>query len=181
MAIHNYVINNQTRTNFRADLNNALSAIVSNNSNPIEPTTRFAYMWWADTTAGILKQRNSSNTDWVDILDLTSGASVATGINDLTDAILDPILNNMALGINAFLNNTTGINNIALGANCLFNNTTGNLNTALGANALFTNTTGINNTASGANSLAFNTTGNSNTASGANALQNNTTGNNNKI
>jgi len=175
MAIHNYVINNQTRTNFRADLNNALSAIVSNNSNPIEPTTRFAYMWWADTTAGILKQRNSSNTDWVDILDLTSGASLSTGINDLTDGVSDVILLNIAIGINAFMSNTIGTRNVAVGNSALLNNTIGNRNAALGGAALFSNLLGAYNAGFGYSALFF-CLGDFNSGFGASSLKNLTIG-----
>ena len=70
MATHDYVIANQSGAAFRTDLNNALAAIVSNNSNPSQPGTRYAYMWWADTTSGILKLRNSSNDAWIDMLNL---------------------------------------------------------------------------------------------------------------
>ena len=38
MAQHDYVINNQSGAAFRADLNNALAAIVSNNSGDNEPS-----------------------------------------------------------------------------------------------------------------------------------------------
>lgn len=73
MPIHDYLIENQTLPDVRTDLNNALSAIVSNNSSAVEPTTTFAYMWWADTTNDLLKQRNEANTDWVDIFPLSTG------------------------------------------------------------------------------------------------------------
>jgi len=175
MPIHDYLIDNQTGINFRADLNNVLFAIVSNNSNPTEPTTTFAYMWWADTTAGLLKQRNSSNTGWVDILDLTTGASVSTSINDLTNAIADA-LNNIALGFGALGNITIGIKNIAVGTGALANNTTGDSNTALGDGALENNITGDNNTALGDGALQNNTTASSNIAIGKNALNANTIG-----
>lgn len=175
MSTHDYLIDNQTGANFRVDLNNVLSAIVSNNSNATEPTTTFAFMWWADTTAGILKQRNSSNTDWVNILDLTSGAVLSTSTNDLTDAVSDSILLNTALGINAFLNNTTGFGNVVFGNSALKNNTTGNENTAIGGAALFNNLIGLCNVALGHQSL-FNNTESFNTAIGKNALEENTTG-----
>ena len=55
MATHDYVLDNATGANFRADLNLALAAIVSNNSNSSAPSTTYAYQWWADTTANILK------------------------------------------------------------------------------------------------------------------------------
>ena len=65
MPTHDYVIDNATGSTIRADLNNALSAIVTNNSDSSEPATKYAYMWWADTTTGLLKIRNSSNNGWV--------------------------------------------------------------------------------------------------------------------
>ena len=85
MATHDYVIANQSGAAFRTDLNNALAAIVSNNSNSSSPSTTYAYQWWADTSNGILKLRNSSNNAWIDMLNLdgtndfkTTGATVAT-------------------------------------------------------------------------------------------------------
>ena len=70
MATHDYVIANASGAAVRADLNNALAAIVSNNSNATEPATRYAYQWWADTNAGILKFRNAANDAWIDIIQL---------------------------------------------------------------------------------------------------------------
>jgi hypothetical protein len=65
MAQHDYNIANQTGANFRADLNNALSAIATNNSGSTEPSTTFAYEWWIDTNTGVLKLRNSANNAWL--------------------------------------------------------------------------------------------------------------------
>nr|BAR29372.1 unnamed protein product [uncultured Mediterranean phage uvMED] len=65
MAQHDYNIANQTGANFRADLNNALSAISSNNSGSSEPSTMYAYEWWIDTSSNVLKLRNSSNNAWI--------------------------------------------------------------------------------------------------------------------
>ena len=74
MAIHDYVIANQNGANTRSDLNNALAAIVSNNSSATAPSTTYAYMWWADTANDLLKQRNAANSAWIDILTLSTGA-----------------------------------------------------------------------------------------------------------
>lgn len=52
---------------FRADANNSLAALVSNSSGATEPSTMFAYQFWADTTSGLLKQRNAANTAWVTV------------------------------------------------------------------------------------------------------------------
>ena len=46
MAQHDYVIANQGFPAFRTDLNNALSAIVSNNSGSSTPSTTYAYQLW---------------------------------------------------------------------------------------------------------------------------------------
>ena len=70
MATHDYVIANGTGAAVRSDLNNALAAIVSNNSGSSEPSTKYAYQWWADTTTGQLKLRNSANNAWITIFEL---------------------------------------------------------------------------------------------------------------
>ena len=74
MATHDYVIDNQTFPATRTDLNNALSAIVSNNSSSSAPSTTYAYQWWYDTSANTLKFRNADNDAWVSfaIFDMTN-------------------------------------------------------------------------------------------------------------
>ena len=67
MAQHDYVIANQSGASFRSDLNNALSAVASNNSGTSEPSTTYAYQWWADTNTGLLKVRNAANSAWVTV------------------------------------------------------------------------------------------------------------------
>jgi len=70
MATHDYVIANGTGAAVRSDLNDALAAIVSNNSGTSEPATTYAYQWWADTTANVLKIRNSANNAWITLREL---------------------------------------------------------------------------------------------------------------
>jgi hypothetical protein len=72
MAQHDYVIANGTGAAVRSDINNGLAAIVSNNSGTSEPATMYAYQWWADTTTGELKLRNSANNAWVTVGTLAS-------------------------------------------------------------------------------------------------------------
>lgn len=67
MATHDYVIDNQTTPAFRSDLNNALSAIVSNNSSSSAPATTYAGMWWLDTTNNYLKIRDKNDANWITI------------------------------------------------------------------------------------------------------------------
>ncbi len=65
MAQHDYDIANQAGSSFRADLNNALDAIVSNNSGSSAPSTTFAYEWLNYTSNNLLKLRNSANNAWI--------------------------------------------------------------------------------------------------------------------
>jgi len=94
MAQHDYDIANQSGANFRTDLNNALDAIVSNNSGSSEPSTKFAYEWWIDTSNNLLKLRNSANNAWITIpisitaSNATSGALTVNG-NLATTGTLD--------------------------------------------------------------------------------------------
>ena len=70
MATHDYVINDQTTPAFRSDLNNALGAIVSNNSSATQPSTTYGGMFWFDTSTNQLKMRDGSNTSWIVIGEL---------------------------------------------------------------------------------------------------------------
>jgi hypothetical protein len=70
MAQHDYVLSNQSGASFRSDLNNALSAIVSQNSGAAEPSTTYAYQTWADTTNGVMKMRNGANSAWITLYQL---------------------------------------------------------------------------------------------------------------
>lgn len=70
MAQHDYAIANGTGAAVRSDINNALAAIVSQNSGATEPATTYAYMPWADTTAGVMKIRNGANSAWITLYQL---------------------------------------------------------------------------------------------------------------
>ena len=79
MATHDYVIDNSTGANVRADINNVLQAILTNNSSSSAPSTTAAYMWWADTSNGILKIRNSANSAWVELFQLDGTLTLENG------------------------------------------------------------------------------------------------------
>jgi hypothetical protein len=87
MAQHDYNIANQSGQAFRADLNNALAAIVSGNSGASAPSTTFAYQYWVDTstTPATLKQRNSSNNAWITI-GLLDTANLQAGTASIVNA-----------------------------------------------------------------------------------------------
>ena len=67
MAQADYNIANQSGSAFRSELNSTLSAVLSLNSGSTAPTTTVAYSLWADTTTGLLKIRDSSNSAFVTI------------------------------------------------------------------------------------------------------------------
>lgn len=67
MAQHDYIISNQSGAAFRSDLNTGLAAIVSQNSGATQPSTTYAYQWWADITTGLLKIRNAANSAWITV------------------------------------------------------------------------------------------------------------------
>ena len=67
MSQHDFTIANQTASSARSDINNALQALASNNSGSSAPTTTYPNMWWYDTGANILKSRNESDTNWINV------------------------------------------------------------------------------------------------------------------
>lgn len=89
MSQHDMNLANAAGAAFRADLNQALGALVSQSSGSTEPATTFAYQWWADTSSGWMKQRDADNLAWVnrwtigqnDAADIASAATL-----DLTAA-----------------------------------------------------------------------------------------------
>lgn len=109
MATHDYVVANGSGSAVRQDLNNALAAIVSNNSSATQPATTYAYMWWADTTAGQLKQRNSANSDWIVVRELDGtllmedGTAAAPGLSfssDVNTGLFRPGANQLGIATN---------------------------------------------------------------------------------
>jgi hypothetical protein len=117
MSTHDYVIANASGAAVRADLNNALAAIVSNNSSATEPATTYAYMWWADTTNGQLKQRNAANDGWIVVRELDGtmlmedGTAAAPGLAFASD--LDTGF--FSAGANALGVATNGIERVEFG------------------------------------------------------------------
>jgi len=109
MPTHDYIISNGTGAAVRADINSALSAIVSLNSSASEPATMYAYQLWADTTNGLLKIRNSANSAWITLRQLDGDFSIVavedglqatpslTFTNDLNTGIFRPGNDSLAI------------------------------------------------------------------------------------
>ena len=100
MSTHDYVIDNQSAVAFRADLNAALAAIVTQNSSATAPTVTFANMIWYDTSTNILKKRNGANSAWINLgtIDETAGTFTPSGERALaTQAQAEAGTNNTTL------------------------------------------------------------------------------------
>lgn len=67
MSQNDFVIDNQTASAVRSDLNSAFQALASLSSGTSEPATKYANMLWYDTTNNILKMRNEANNAWVNL------------------------------------------------------------------------------------------------------------------
>ena len=108
---HDYDLINQSGASFRADLNNALSAIATNNAGASSPSITFAYEWWIDESNGVLKIRNSANSAWI-----------TTGINLTTNNLFTGDITGNAPTA-TILANTRTINGVAFNgsANISFN------------------------------------------------------------
>lgn len=83
MSQHDYDIADQNGVSFLADLGQLLPAIASQNSGATEPSNTYAYMVWADTGSGYLRQRNGANTGWVNKFKLSQAYN---NVENTTDA-----------------------------------------------------------------------------------------------
>ena len=140
MATHDYNIANQSGAAFRTDLNNALSAIATNNSNSSAPSTTFASQFFADTTASMMKLRNTANDAYVNLFTLAGSPQFpSAGVIDsqLIGKGSNGVSGNLQLGENALDDGSlSGANNTAIGKDTLTACTSGSSNVAVGTNAL---------------------------------------------
>jgi hypothetical protein len=87
MSQHDFNIANQTFPATRADINNAILAVVSNSSGDAEPSTTYANQWWYETDTNTLKIRNEANDGWVDVITLDASMTAAASELNQLDAI----------------------------------------------------------------------------------------------
>lgn len=108
MATHDYVIDNQSAPAFRADLNNALQAIVTQNSNATAPATTYANMVWYDTANNQLKKRNEADSGWITLGTIDEGLGTFTPSGQVVVDVLGTIAaaSAGAVGTYAFLSLT---------------------------------------------------------------------------
>lgn len=180
MAQHDYIIDNATGAAVRADLNNALAAIVSLNSGASAPSTTYAYQPWADSTTGLLKLRNAANTGWITIGTLAS-ANLGLLVAPTGAGTADQVVATDGAGVQSFVdraravaatsqNSTSGtfidftsipawarIINVSFAG--VSTNGTSNLQVQLGTSSGFTTTGYLSGCFTSASSVANSTTG----------------------
>lgn len=74
MSQHDFDIANQTASNARTDINNALKALASLSSGATAPTTTYANMLWYDTANNQIKKRNEADSAWITLGTLDESA-----------------------------------------------------------------------------------------------------------
>ena len=75
----NYVVDNSTGANVRADINEIFDAILTVNSGSSGPSYAKAYTLWADTSAGTMKIRNGANNAWIELFQLDGTLTLEDG------------------------------------------------------------------------------------------------------
>ena len=109
MAQHDYVIDNSTGANVRADINSALQAIVTNNSGSSAPSATFPFMLFADSSAGTMKIRNAADNAFIELFQLDGTFTLEDGSastpalafrDDLNTGIFQPGNNQLAVSCN---------------------------------------------------------------------------------
>lgn len=83
MAQHDYDLANAAGASFRADLNNVMAAVLSQNSGASAPSVTVPHMLWYDTANTKLKKRNAGNTGWIDVFTFDEGGGTATFLGSL--------------------------------------------------------------------------------------------------
>jgi len=123
MAQHDYVIDNSTGANVRADINSVLQAISSNNSGSSAPSTTYALQTFANTTDSMLQLRNAANNAFVNLRKFDGALPLPDGSASSPSLFFDDDTNTGLFSSAAdTLNFTTGgVERMELGTATVFN------------------------------------------------------------
>ena len=123
MAQHDYVIDNSTGANVRADINNALLAISSTNSGSSAPSTTYAFQLFANTTTSKLQIRNAANSAFVDLIGLDGSILLPDGSVSSPSLAFSDDLNTgiFSSAADTFNVATGGVERMELGSTTIFN------------------------------------------------------------
>jgi len=129
MAQHDYVIDNSTGANVRADLNNALQAIVTNNSGSSAPSATFPFMLFADSAAGTMKIRNAADNAFIELFQLDGTFTLEDGSASTPALAFRDDLNTgiFSSAADTFNVATGGVERMQLGSETVFNESGANV------------------------------------------------------
>ena len=125
MAQHDYVIDNSTGANVRADINNALLAISSNNSGSSAPSTTYALQSFANTTDSMLQLRNAANNAFVNLRKFDGTLPLPDGTDSAPSLFFDDDTDTgiYSSAANTFNITVGGTERLELGGTTIFNET----------------------------------------------------------
>ena len=119
----NYVVDNSTGANVRADINEIYDAILTMNSGAAEPPYRKAYTFWADTGNNLFKMRNTANDGWVELFKLDGTFTLEDGSASTPALAFRDDLNTgiFSSAADTFNVATGGVERMELGTTTIFN------------------------------------------------------------
>jgi len=119
----NYVVDNSTGANVRADINEIFDAILTVNSGSTSPSYAKAYTLWADTNAGTMKIRNGANNAWIELFQLDGTLTLEDGSASTPALAFRDDLNTgiFSSAADTFNVATGGVERMELGATTVFN------------------------------------------------------------
>jgi hypothetical protein len=79
MSQGDLVCANASGSSFRADLNNQLQALGSQQSGASAPSTTYPFLKWAETDANLIHMRNEADDAWLDVATTDGGIILKTG------------------------------------------------------------------------------------------------------
>jgi len=123
MAQHDYVIDNSTGANVRADINSALQAIVTNNSGSSAPSATFPFMLFADSSAGTMKIRNAADNAFIELFQLDGSFTLEDGSASTPALAFRDDLNTgiFSSAADKFNIATGGVERVEFGSTTIFN------------------------------------------------------------
>jgi hypothetical protein len=83
MAQADQIVQNDTFPAFRADLNNNLAALFSDNSGTVAPTPTVAFMDWIDTSGvdPVWRKRNAANNAWIAVATFSGSSLLVAAVS----------------------------------------------------------------------------------------------------
>ena len=106
---NDYVVDNDTGSAVRTDLNNLFDAISINNGFGSVPTTKYKYMWYADSVSGKMSFYKANAQDKLDFISLSDGSFF--GPNGSTSNPSYTFTNDTSTGFYRRASNEIGVSN----------------------------------------------------------------------